>query len=376
MPIKEMNIQPTQITQSGPGTDLSMHPEGLKLQMADPVQDFDYARNTVTLTFDLSAYEEVRLSFEAMEFGDEPHAPPPSPFGGEVDFDGVAISADGAAWYEVQDLRSLRSDRFAAYDLDLDAAITQWGLSYGADFKVRFCQYDDNPAPMDGVFLHRIALKGEFLGRYVHLPMDDNADDPIVHDAASGQRHQTFLDPGGDPNTSAHRAPGVAGFGLAFDGVDDRISLGAAFASEILGYAHDFTYAVWAKAPSSPPAETHYVLSKHYNVEINFNPDGSTTLMIWPGANLATLVPHSMDGSFHHFVILRRGDAIELWYDGELKRTDTDPAHLVALNDPTKNLTLGMRFNGTGAYHGVIDDFRIYDRALSEAEISALASAA
>ena len=63
--------------------------------MSDPVKDLAYARNAATLAFDLSAYEHVRLTFEAKEFGDEPHAPPPGPFADDVAFDGVAISADG-----------------------------------------------------------------------------------------------------------------------------------------------------------------------------------------------------------------------------------------------------------------------------------------
>ena len=53
--------------------------EGLSIQMSDPVKDFEYARNAVTLTFDLYGRGGVRLAFEAMEFGDEPHAPPPGP---------------------------------------------------------------------------------------------------------------------------------------------------------------------------------------------------------------------------------------------------------------------------------------------------------
>ena len=73
----------------------------------------------------------------------------------------MAISADGVTWYEIQDLRNLRSDKFTAFDIDLDAAIAQWGLSYTSEFRIRFCQYDNNPAPMDGIFLHAIELTSE-----------------------------------------------------------------------------------------------------------------------------------------------------------------------------------------------------------------------
>jgi len=149
------------IEQSGPGIDLSNQPEGLTLQMSDPVQDFEYARNAVTLTFDLSGFEHVRVAFEALEYGDEPHEPPPGPFGNAANFDGVAFSTDGVDWYEIQGLRSLRSDRYTAYDLDLDAAVAALGLSYGSAFRIRFCQYDDNPAPMDGFSIQGIQLTGD-----------------------------------------------------------------------------------------------------------------------------------------------------------------------------------------------------------------------
>jgi hypothetical protein len=90
-----MKIEPIQIEQSGPGVDLSNQPEGLSIKMSDPVKDFAYARNAVTLVYDLTGFEHGLLAFAAMEFGDEPHEPPPSPFTGEADFDGVAVSADG-----------------------------------------------------------------------------------------------------------------------------------------------------------------------------------------------------------------------------------------------------------------------------------------
>ena len=137
-----MNILPLEVITAGPGVDLSNHqPEGLAIKMADPVADFD--------------------------------------------FDGVAVSADGVNRYEAQDLRHLRSDRFTAFDLDLDAVVSALGLSYGAEFRVRFCQVDDNPAPMDGIFLQGIVLTAELTAPVFHLAMDDNAASPTVSDSTA-----------------------------------------------------------------------------------------------------------------------------------------------------------------------------------------------
>jgi len=156
-----MIIEPITITSDGPGIDLTNLSGSITVKMSDPVEDFKYARNAVTLIYDLSSFGLLSLSFEAKEFGDEPHAPPSNPFTGDADFDGVAISTDGATWYEIQGLRNLRSDKFTAFDIDLDVAIATWGLAYNSEFRIRFCQYGNNPAPMDGVFLYKIELNSD-----------------------------------------------------------------------------------------------------------------------------------------------------------------------------------------------------------------------
>jgi len=156
-----MIIFPTSIEQIGPGVGLSDLPEGLSVQMADPTDDLDFARNAVTLTFDLSVFESVRLAFEARESNDEPHAPPPGPFPDGTDFDGVAVSADGVDWYEIQGLRELKGTEFTAFDIDLDAAVAAAGLAFNSTFRIRFCQYDNMPTLMDGISIRGIRLTGE-----------------------------------------------------------------------------------------------------------------------------------------------------------------------------------------------------------------------
>lgn len=42
------------------------------------------------------------------------------------------MSGDGVNWYEIQELRSLRSDRFTVYDLDLDTAVAPSGFELGS----------------------------------------------------------------------------------------------------------------------------------------------------------------------------------------------------------------------------------------------------
>ena len=368
-----MHVVPAHIEQSGPGIDLSVLPDGLAVKMSDPVRDFKSAHNAVTLTYDLSQYENVRLSFEAKEFGDEPHAPPPGPFSDDAAFDGVAVSADGAAWHEVQDLRHLRSDRFTAYDLDLDAAVAALGLAYTSDFKIRFCQVDDNPAPMDGIFLHKIRLSA-VLAPVFHLKMDDNAADPIVHDSAPGGRHQIFLDTGGNPNTAAHAVPGPVGGALAFDGLDDRIivdlqdGLGDVFAA-----GQDWSLAFWWQAPTIEFSEVYdYMLTGPLSFDYRTTDNAIRFLYFRPVDNaiLDKLYNNSNDGQWHHYAVVREGTTVRLWRDGVSGFSNTHQNN--AGSFATEKIYLVAHSTDRYCAPGAMDDFRLYSRALTEDEIQHL----
>lgn len=58
-----MNIARLSIERSGPGVDLSNQADGESVRMSGPVRDLEYARNALTLTFDPSGRERVRLAF-------------------------------------------------------------------------------------------------------------------------------------------------------------------------------------------------------------------------------------------------------------------------------------------------------------------------
>ena len=117
------------------------------------------ARNEVTLTLNLAGKTNVLLRFWANGFSDEPSGPPSYPFTTGADFDGVAISADGTTWYEVQSLRSLTA--YQRFTVNLDAAAAAAGIAFNAAFKIRFNQFDNFGIPTDG-----IAIDDVFVGRF------------------------------------------------------------------------------------------------------------------------------------------------------------------------------------------------------------------
>ena len=377
-----MNLTPTSIEKSGPGVNLTRSGDLISVAMADPDDGLAYTGNQLTLTFDLANYENVVLAFEAKESGDEPHPPRDrqgrTPENGEMvfgpvadfNFDGVAISADGETWYEARGLRDLSSRRFLPLEIDLDQALAQAGLFYSEDFKVRVCQYDNMPRRMDGITIHAIRLTGAPLqidpSLVLHLPMDDNAPNPIVRDKTR-KHHQAFLDPGGNPHTDAHTTPGAVGTGLAFDGVDDQISLD----TQIVDLGGPFTIGFWFDTNNS---KWQYLFGRWEGA----GAPGLTIVVYSDGRMMASLTDDNGDNvytlahgaydftGYAHLSVVRTETLLSLYVNGVL-RSQTDRALATITPD-------SMRI---GTYAGVfaecsIDDFRAYDRALDLSEVETL----
>jgi len=80
------------------------------------------------------------------------------------------------------------------------------------------------------------------------------------------------------------------------------------------------------------------------------------------------------EGAWRHVVIVRDGDVGQLWVDGLLKVSNTN---MVSLDGEGLFLTLGEFYTPLGYYpdqtwSGLMDEFRIYKRALSPTEIAYL----
>lgn len=130
--------------------------------MDDSGGDTIYSRNELTLLIDLENRENVTLDFWAKGFSDESDGPPAIPFTDGADFDGVAISADGVSWYEVQGLRGLPLT-YGAFSVDLDAVAATYGLTYNDLFRIRFNQYDNYGADSDGIAIDDVSITGDYI---------------------------------------------------------------------------------------------------------------------------------------------------------------------------------------------------------------------
>lgn len=103
--------------------------------------------NEAILTLDLTGCGPVCwLSFFWAESGDNQHLLP-SIFTGSFDGDGVSISNDGSTWHTILNAPDAPDANwlFAMFDLATEAANT--GISLGANFQIKFQQFDNTNRP-------------------------------------------------------------------------------------------------------------------------------------------------------------------------------------------------------------------------------------
>lgn len=76
-------------------------------------------------------------------------------------------------------------------------------------------------------------------------------------------------------------------------------------------------------------------------------------------------------GTWQHVCFVYEPTGQSVWIGGKRVANDATPFAKITLT--TDELRIGARADGTNTYAGVVDDVRIYARALSDTEIDALA---
>ena len=183
----------------------------------------------------------------------------------------------------------------------------------------------------------------------------------------------TVGDIAGDNDGTLIGGPGVVagkfGDGLGFDGSDDYVEV-----PEIsLG---DFTIEAWFQATSSPGTWCRIFdggLASAGDVFITPNhgrTGGDLGFAIETGAEIGSGVNVAVGEWYHIAATYDKGGAgMEFYVNGELKGTNAYNTNSFEDWGSPQNWYLAKANWGDPLFPGIIDEFRIYDRALSENEV-------
>jgi hypothetical protein len=277
----------------------------------------------------------------------------------QFDFGGFSA----LAFYWMHNDCNLSDDWCNGCDLDLSGEVNYVDLNI-------FCSYwlsDKNPVG--------------------HWAMDDNAANTTVIDSSINENDGTFID-STNPNTNAHSVTGQVNRALSFDGVDDYVNIAddpnldmttkltvvlwmkqaASASNKAFVVKWDYkTQGCWAFQTDNSEADEIKVFTATFLEDGGLGGHGKTT-----NANLAA-------GNWYHVAFVYDGDGavnadrLKIYVDSiekPLAFVGTIPS---ILQNSTASVKIG-KFGGTLSryFNGIIDDVRIFERALLQAEIEEL----
>ena len=171
----------------------------------------------------------------------------------------------------------------------------------------------------------------------------------------------TAADASGSTNTGsivgATWTTGRFGAALAFNGADARVTAGGVS----LGAA--FTLMAWVYSPAPAAYATIVTIGSDRDLYL-----GDGIVKFWDGAiERAFGLPLSTD-AWHHVALVSGGTRLDVYIDGAREGS----AEGLTLTPVSDVLQIGAWLLGQGSFdffYGAIDEVRVYDRALTAAEI-------
>ena len=313
-------------------------------------------------------------------------------------FETIIGSPTEYLWNVTTDLGEGTYDWFVNMTDDLDETFTSITRSFTVDETTPSIEYV-SPTTSAGQTLRDSGI-------YINITSSDNENHSVVNNVgmALWQRYndETADDSSGNNNNgvvngSTETIDGRLGRAYIFDGIDDEI---ITTNSESLNITEQITISTWVKFKTNTEferivAKSHTSGSQPFSMYAltrvggTFHPtelEGQVRMELAQGGTQhivhSTSIPQ--EGEWVHIVGTYNGTNMSLYYNGVLETSgqgiwDSDSESFVTMSGPidSNNMPLAIGSDGLSGnyFNGTIDDVIIYNRALTQNEISAMYSA-
>ncbi len=168
-------------------------------------------------------------------------------------------------------------------------------------------------------------------------------------------------------------AGGPFGNAFTFDGVGDYINIG----DELDMVSSDFTLAAWIKGDPTMD-QWGRIIDKGFASAYAFGRRSFTNAVGFEFLNSGSqgngfgTTTNLIDNTWHHVAVTKAGTTVTIYADGDAENTETVSS---AIQNGALPLLIGANPGEgiTGFWKGLLDELRIYDRALTSGEIEMLA---
>ena len=159
---------------------------------------------------------------------------------------------------------------------------------------------------------------------------------------------------------------GQKGLGLSFDGTNDYVETGNTT------NLPTWTISAWVRSPAAPAnAVPSGPINRQANYQINWNHSnaafrGAAAVRaggVWHGASFGPLTGNT----WYYLAATYDGETLRAYKDGVLITSNTAPSG--PPNSDANSLKLGRAAAANQFFQGTVDEVRVYNRALSLAEI-------
>lgn len=202
------------------------------------------------------------------------------------------------------------------------------------------------------------------------LPADAAEDGLLAHWSFDEGSGETLKDSVGQAHGAIHGATWVKsgdGWALSFDGVDDYVDCGNPPA---LSPTSQITVEVWINPTKAPGVGEPGVIGKAYhNYALTYYTDGKCWW--YTGESGQNVKANVSPGGWHHVVGTLDGKSMHLYVDGEHVGSSPGTGKPMAA---TENFFFGTskgseEFTKKATFGGLIDEARVYGRALTPEEV-------